>query len=72
MAVSEFFTDEDLCTQIRLQFDEDGQWDTDLRLFLNNVIDRGGDYYLEFRNRRFSIDKITGAVTDLDEGGSDE
>jgi len=67
MTVSEFFTDTDLETQLRLQFDYDEMWDFDFRTIFSQIMDRGDDLYLEFRNRRFSIDKITGCVTDLDE-----
>ena len=65
MAVSDFFTDEELCTQLRLQFEEEEMWDTDFRVFFNQIIDRGADLYLELRGRHFSIDKITGDVTEV-------
>ena len=63
--ISDFFTDEELETQLRLQFDEEEQWDTDFKVFFNQIIDRGSDLYLEFRGRKFSIDKITGSVTEV-------
>ena len=66
MAVSEYFTDEDLCTQLRLQFENEEQWDTDFTIFFNQIVDRGSDLFLEFRGRKFSIDKITGTVTEVE------
>nr|WP_294999893.1 hypothetical protein [uncultured Methanobrevibacter sp.] len=65
MVVSDYFTDDDLISQLRLFFDEESQWDTDFRVFLNHIIDRGADFYLEFRGRKFSIDKITGVVSEV-------
>ena len=65
MAVSDFFTDEDLETQLRLHFDEEEQWDIDFRVFFNQIIDRGNDLYLEIRGRKFSIDKITASVVEV-------
>ena len=72
MSFSDFFSDEDLETQLRLQFDYEEMWDFDFRIIFSQIIDRVDDYYLEFRGRRFSIDKITGDVTDLDGGDEDE
>lgn len=65
MAVSEYFSDEDLETQLRSMFDDEEQWDTDFKIFFNHIIDRGTDFYLEFRGRKFSIDKITGTITEV-------
>lgn len=65
MVVSDYFTDTDLETQLRLQFDYDEQWDIDFKTVFNQIIDRGNDFYLELRNRKFSINKITGVVTEV-------
>lgn len=65
MVVSEFFTDEELISQLRLFFDDESKWDTDFHVFLNNIVDRGGDLYLTIRGRKFSIDKITGVVSEV-------
>lgn len=66
MAISDFFTDEDLCSQLRLHFDMDEMWDVDFTVFFNQIVDRGSDFYLEFRGRKFSIDKITGVVEEIE------
>lgn len=65
MAVSDWFTDEELCSQLRLQFDYDEMWDMDFKTVFSQIIDRGEDLYLELRSRKFSIDKITGTVTEV-------
>lgn len=63
--ISEYFTDEDLESQLRMQFDEKEMWDIDFRVFFNQIEDIGDCFYLKLRGREFSIDKITGTVTDL-------
>lgn len=65
MAVSEFFSDDDLITQLRLQFSDEQQWDMDFRTVFNQIEDIGKVFYLEFRGRKFNIDKITGTVTEV-------
>ena len=66
MALSEYFTDEDFISQLRLQFDYEEMWDIDFRTILNRVEDNGDKLYLEFRNRKFNIDKITGIITEVE------
>lgn len=63
--ISEFFTDDELADNLRSHFDDEQQFDTDFKVFFNHIIDRGVDFYLEFRGRKFSIDKITGDVVEL-------
>ena len=65
MALSNYFTDEELESQLRLQFDEDKQWDIDFKTIFNQIEDLGDCFYLRFRGREFRIDKITGCVVDL-------
>jgi len=67
MSFSEFFTDDDLCNQLRSHFEDSEQWDIDFTTIFGLIIDRGIDYYLEFRGRKFSIDKLTGFVTEIGE-----
>ena len=66
MALSEYFTDEEFISQLRLQFDYEEMWDIDFRTILNRVEDNGDKLYLEFRNRKFNIDKITGIITEVE------
>lgn len=65
MAISEYFSDDDLITQLRLQFKDEQQWDIDFKTIFNQIEDTGKNFYLEFRGRKFNIDKITGAVTEI-------
>ena len=65
MSFSEFFTDDELCNQLRSHFSGAEQWDIDFTSVFSLIVDRGIDYYLEFRGRKFSIDKLTGFVTEL-------
>lgn len=67
MSFSEFFTDEELESQLREQFTDTEQWDIDFTTIFSLIIDREIDYYLEFRGRAFSIDKLTGFITELGE-----
>ena len=67
MSFSEYFTDDELCSQLRAQFSEAEQYDIDFTTIFGLIVDRGIDYYLEFRGRKFSIDKLTGFVTELGE-----
>ena len=71
MSVSDYFTDEELESQLRLQYDDTEQWTIDYRLFFNQIVDNGDSLYLKINEREFSIDKITGEVTDLNEEEED-
>ena len=72
MAIGEYFTDDELETQLRLQFDDEEQWDVDFKTVFNQIEDRGEDLYLEFRGRKFSIDKITGVVSEIEPVPTDD
>lgn len=62
MSISPYFTDEDLESQLRLQFDEQEQWDIDFKVFFNQIEDMGNYFYLKLRGKEFAIDKISGTV----------
>ena len=75
MSFSEYFTDDELCNQLRAHFEDSEQWDIDFTTVFNLIIERGIEYYIEFRGRKFSIDKLTGFVTevgDVEEDDEDE
>lgn len=72
MSFSPYFTDEDLMNSLRMQFNQEEQWDIDFSIVFSRIVDRGLDYYLEFRGRKFSIDKLTAGITDLTKEGDDE
>lgn len=64
--ISEYFTDEELETQIRQQFEPEEMWDMDFKTIFGQIEDNGNDYYeLRLRNRTFHIDKITAAITEI-------
>ena len=66
MALSPYFTDEELISQLRLQFDWDEMWDIDFTTIFQAIDDIGDCFRLEFRNRCFHIDKITGLVVEVE------
>ena len=72
MSISPYFTDEDLENQLRLQFSDEKQWDIVFKIFFNQIEDMGNYFFFFFRGREFSIDKITGIVTDLNPKDSEE
>ena len=65
MALSPFFSDDDLISQLRLQFDYDEMHDLDWRSIFGMIEERERDYFLRFRGRKFSINKVTGGVTEV-------
>ena len=65
MALSRYFTDEDLEAQLRLQFPYDEMWDVDFKTVFNHIIDTGTDLELRFRGRLFRIDRVTGSVSEV-------
>ena len=64
--VSDYFTDEDLEQQLRLQFDDDGMWDMDFRTVFSQITDEGDCLQLKLRGRTFNIDKITAGITEVE------
>ncbi|MBQ3407984.1 MAG: hypothetical protein IJH12_02115 [Clostridia bacterium] len=66
MALSPYFTDEELISQIRLQFDYEDMWDIDFTTIFQTIEDIGDYFSLNFRNRCFRIDKITGIVIEVE------
>lgn len=66
MPFSPYFSDEDLETQLRLQFEVDEMFDMDFSTIFNQIVDNGKNkYYLRLRNREFLIDKISGSVEEI-------
>lgn len=64
--ISPYFSDENLCSQLRQQFDYDEMWDINFFTVFNQIIDRDTDFYLELRGKKFSIDKNTGVVKEVE------
>lgn len=65
MALTNTFSDEELISQLRMQFEREEMFDLDWKTIFNQIVERKNDYYLRFRRRELSIDKITGAVTEV-------
>lgn len=63
--LSPYFTDEDLESQLRMQFEEEEMDTMDYRAVFNQIEDEGDCLKLRLRNRTFSIDKITGIVEEV-------
>ena len=66
MALSPYFTDEELISQLRMQFDYDDMWDIDFTTIFQSIEDMGDYFSLNFRNRVFHNDKITGIVVEVE------
>lgn len=64
--VSPFFSDEDLETQLMMQFDDDVRHTMDYRTVFNQIEDEGDCLSLRLRGRRFLIDKVTGIVKEAE------
>lgn len=63
--ISDYFTEKDIITQLKLQFDYEEMFDADFENFFNQIIERENDFFFKFRGRKFSIDKITGIVEEV-------
>ena len=64
-SLSPYFTDEDLESQLRLQFDEEEMHTMNFKTVFNQIMDEGECLSLRLRNRRFKIDKVTGIVKEV-------
>lgn len=64
-SLSVYFDDDLVVENLRCFFDYEDMFDFDFTTILGAVIDRGSDLYLEFRGRKFSIDKLTGNVSEV-------
>jgi hypothetical protein len=65
--VSDYFTDEDLESQLMLQFEYEEMHTMDFRTVFSQIEDMGEFLQLRLRNRVFKIDKITGGVSEVEE-----
>ena len=65
--VSDYFTDEDLEQNLRTMFDYDEMFDIDFRTVFNQITEYDEDNFeLKLRQRTFRIDKITGAISEVE------
>ena len=63
--ISPLFTDEELISNLRTFFEYEEMYDFNFVNILGSVVERSDDYFLFFRGKSFSIDKITGAVEEV-------
>ena len=61
--ISPYFTDEDLESQLRMQFPYEQMYDMDFKTVFNQIEDIGDCLQLRLRGFIFHIDKVTGVVT---------
>lgn len=64
--ISPYFTDEDLCSQLRLQYSMEEMWRIDFKALLKQIVDIGECYRLQIKGRTFNIDKVTGSVKEVE------
>ena len=65
-SISPYFSDEDVCTQLRMQYSSDEMWNIDFKTLLKQVVEKGEVFELKIKDRLFQIDKITGGVSEVD------
>ena len=66
MSVSPFFTDDELISQLRIQFEREKMFDVNWKSIFHMIEERETDYFLRFRGRKFSIDKVTAGIKEVD------
>ena len=64
--VSPYYSDEELCSQLRMQYSLDEMWNIDFQSLLSQIIDMGDYLRLQIKGRTFNIDKITANVTEVE------
>ena len=64
--ISPYFTDEDLESQLRMQFPYEQMYDMDFKTVFNQIEDIGSCYELRLRGFIFHIDKISGIVSKVE------
>ena len=64
-SISPYFSDDDVCTQLRMQYSSDEMWNIDFKTLLKQVVEKGDVFELKIKERLFQIDKITGGVVEV-------
>ena len=65
--ISEYFTDEDLEQNLRTMFEYEEMFDMDFRTVFSQITDYNDENFeLKLRQRTFHIDKITGAIEEVE------
>ena len=63
--VSPYYTDEELCSQLRVHFDREEMWTIDFQALLSQITDMGEFYRLKVKGRVFNVDKVTANVVEV-------
>ena len=67
MALSIYFSDEEVISQLRVFFNLDEMFNIDFKACLSQVEDYDGNYfYLKIKDKNFIIEKITGIVEEVE------
>ena len=64
-SISQYFSDEELESQLRLQYGRDEMWTIDFRALFSQIVDVGECLRLQIKGRTFNIDKVTGSVSEV-------
>ena len=65
--ISEYFTDEDLEQNLRCRFEYEEMFDIDFRTVFSQITEVDEDNLeLKLRSRTFHIDRITGAISEVE------
>lgn len=67
MALSIFFSDDEVISQLRAYFELNEMWSIDFNACLSQVEDYDeNSFFLKINDKNFVIDKITGSVSEVD------
>lgn len=67
MALSDYFTDDELISQLKMYFELEEMWNIDFNSCLSQVSEYNEDYFfLNIKNKNFIIEKITGIVQEVE------
>lgn len=67
MALSDYFTDDEVISQLKMYFELEEMWNIDFNSCLSQVTDYDENYFfLKIKDKNFIIEKITGIVEEVE------
>ena len=67
MALSDYFTDDEVISQLKMYFELEEMWNIDFNSCLSQVSEYNeGYFFLNIKNKNFVIEKITGMVEEVE------
>ena len=67
MALSDYFTDDEVVSQLQMYFELEEMWNMDFNSCLSQVTDYDENYFfLKIKDKNFIIEKITGIVEEVE------